>query len=542
MTIQLRPHQIAAADAVEDAFRAGINRPLMDICVGGGKSIIYAELNRRAINRGERGLIGSHRSELTEQNGAACEKLGLQVGYNSASLDRRDWRAPVISCQIQSVFRSAASFGPISLLCGDEAHLWPHDESGMFRELHRALGYPRLVGGSGTPFRMFGGSLTEGEGAPFDKTVYRYSILDGIRDGYLVPPFSAQVDDKIDPTKLRVRQGEYTGASSDVQMLAAMDNHIAQMLHYGRDRRSWLVFEASTKSAIAMAARMNEWGIRTGIVLGSRSKSDDIARRRATEQLRSGQLRALVNLDCLTTGFDVQEIDMLVCRRRTKSLSLWIQIIGRLLRTIGGNIDESIRRGKSDGILLDFAGNLDEFGPIDFLRPKDTTARLISCESCSKRNAVAAARCWSCNEPMTKLCPACLCTIAKGTLDCPECGHDMRTGGAGEARPAQKLLETPSGAALISAWARNVDREGGWVAIRKAYRLVADGGWIVDTDAARIELPETLKPFGEKAKWIRPENLALLIPNGASRTSVLQVDASGTALVVPMPQTMQDAA
>jgi hypothetical protein len=28
-------------------------------------------------------------------------------------------------------------------------------------------------------------------------------------------------------------------------MLALMDNHIAQMIHHGADRRAWLVFEAS---------------------------------------------------------------------------------------------------------------------------------------------------------------------------------------------------------------------------------------------------------------------------------------------------------
>lgn len=533
MPVTLRPHQIAAADAVEDAFRRGVNRPLIDLCVASGKSYTYGELARRAIARGERVLIGAHRSELVEQNAKAARALGLTCGINSATLEERTWRAPVISCQIQSVFRNAQSFGPIDLFLPDEAHLWPHSETGMFRELHRALGYPRLAGGTGTPFRLQGGSLIKGEAAPFDEIVYSYSIVDGIRDGYLVAPYCATVDDKIDPAKLRVRKGEYTGESSDAQMIEAMDNHIAQMLHYGRNRRSWLVFEASTKSAIAMHKRMNEWGIRTGLVLGSKSKADDINRRRVTEQLRAGQIQAIVNLDCLTTGFDVQEIDMLVCRRRTKSLSLWIQIIGRLLRTIGGTIESSIAAGKADGLLLDFADNTSEFGPLDFIRPKDTVQTLTSCYHCNKRNSNAAARCWNCDEPMTKLCPACLEAVEKGMLDCPHCAHDMRAGPRDAASPTKKLLDTPSGAALISAFRPVSAKEGGWIPVRKAWQQ----GGITTLLAGEetLELPEALAGFAADARWVRKEDMALLLPNGTSRSSVRMVSAGGGMLVVPMP-------
>src|ERR1700754_1520111 len=140
--ITLRPNQIAAADAVEDAFRRGVNRPLVDSCVGSGKSLIMAEVARRAVERGERSIIGAHTRELVEQNAAACRALGLQCGINAASLGERTWRAPVISAAIQSVYKNAASFGPIARFFGDEAHLWPHSEAGMYRALVRDLGNP----------------------------------------------------------------------------------------------------------------------------------------------------------------------------------------------------------------------------------------------------------------------------------------------------------------------------------------------------------------------------------------------------------------
>lgn len=540
MTVTLRYNQVEAADAVEDAFRGGINRPLVDSCVGSGKSLTMAELARRAIVRGERVIIGAHTRELVEQNAAACAALGLQVGVNAAALNERCWRAPVISAAIQSVYKNAHNFGPVQLFLGDEAHLWPHAESGMYRGLVRDLGVQRAAGFSGTVFRLQGGSLVEGEGAPFDKVVYRYGILDGIRDGYLVPAFSAPAADKIDPDKLRTRQGEYTADSQDAQMLALMDSHIAQMIHHGAQRRAWLCFEASTKAAKAMTERLNAWGIPAGLVLGETPAGERAA---TIAAYRRGALRCLVNVAALTTGFDVQEVDMLVMRRRTKSLGLYIQMVGRLLRTIGGNIQMSILRGKADGLVVDFAGNIDQHGPLDFLRPKETKASLVSCDSCGNRNPVAARNCWSCDEPMMKLCPTCLEPVQKGTLDCPHCQHDMRVAG-GEPRKAAALLETPSGAALIAAYKTGAERLGGWLPIRKAWEK--DGVHSVVTTAGDVfELPVLLAQYAVDARWIRVSDgtlAGLLVPNGASRNSVRQYDLAGNMLIVPMPGVVSEAA
>lgn len=538
--MKLRPNQTAAADAVEEAFRAGITRPLVDSCVGSGKSLTMAEVARREVERGGRALIVAHVRELVEQNANACRAMGLRTGINAAALGERTWRAPVISAAIQSIYKNAHSFGPISLLCVDESHLLPHSEAGMYRALHRALGYPRMPGFSGTVFRLQGGSLVEGEGAPFEKVVYRYSILDGIRDGYLVPAFSAPAEDKIDPNKLRVRQGEYAPDAQDAQMIEAMDNHIAQLRLIGAARRKWLLFEASTKAAKLMTARMNEWGIPTGLVLGTTSAAERIA---TIAAYRQGRLRALVNVAALTTGFDVQEVDMLVMRRRTKSLGLYIQMCGRLLRTIGGNLDASIAAGKADGLVVDFAGNIDEHGALDLIRPKDTPSRLVSCESCGKRNATAAMKCWSCDEPMTKNCPACLEPIRKGLLDCPLCGHDMRVGGDPLEPKPQKLLERPSGAALIASYKTGSQREGGWSAVRRVW--TQDGVTTVTTDDQAWEVTGTLQGYVDKARWLRagPEGRvdALLVPNGSSRNSVLQVTLapSGEVIQLPVPMPSQ---
>ena len=524
----LRPHQVATVRATMDAWRSGCMRPLNVLCVAAGKSLSIAELCRLNWERGERSIILVHRPELAKQIKAACAMLGVPCAINAAKLGERTWRAPVIVAMINSVYTNAHSFGIVSNILIDECHMIPFSYSGRYREFLRGFPHARIAGFTGTPFRMQGGSLTEGEAALFERVVFTYDIVDGIRDGYLVPGYSVSAEDQVDASKLKKVAGEYTSASQDVQMLALMDSHICQMKMGAPDRKSWLIFEASQKAALAMGERLNQWGIPAGVVIDKTKNRESII-----DAFDAGRLRALVNVDTLTTGFDSQRIDLICMRRKTMSLGLYIQMVGRGLRTIGGNIEASIAAGKADCVFYDFASNISTHGPLDFIRPKDTKSRLVSCEACNARNASAAARCWSCDEPMTKLCPACLASIQKGVLDCPKCGHDMRTGSAGETK-APKLLETPSGAALIAAFRPATAREGGWVPVRKAWEAKDGLAMVDDADGTRWELPAAMAGRAAEARWIR-SGPTLLVPNGASRTSVVQVMPDGAELIIPMP-------
>lgn len=540
MTFDYRRHQLEAADAVENAFRAGIDRPLVNMCVGSGKSLTMAELARRNWQRGERTITLVHRPELALQDKKANDTVGVPCGLNVAKLGERTWRGPNICAMINSVYTNPHAFGVVQNIFVDECHMIPHSEAGMYRAFLRAFPSARIVGFSGTTFRLQGGSLIDGEGALFTKEVYCYSILDGIRDGYLVPAFSANADDKIDVSKLKKTAGEYTAASQDAQMIALMDSHIMQMLVGGVDRKAWLIFEASQKAAIAMAERLNAWGIPAAVIIDKTKNREAIL-----QAFDRGQLRALVNVETLTTGYDSQRIDLVCFRRRTMSLGLYIQMCGRGLRTIGGNMESSIAAGKSNCIYYDFAGLIDQHGPLDFIRPKETKSKLVSCEACGKRNAGAAMRCWSCDEPMTKNCPACLEPIQKGLLDCPLCGHDMRVGGDPASPPAQKLLERPSGAALIASYKTGTAREGGWLPVRWVGNQ--DGVVTVATADSQHVITGSLISYCDKARWIRCSEEgtvdAVLIPNGSSRTSVLQVTLGAAGVVqlpVPMPSAVSE--
>ncbi len=60
----------------------------------------------------------------------------------------------------------------------------------------------------------------------------------------------------------------------------------------------------------------------------------------------------------LATGFNVPEVDLIALLRPTQSTGLYVQQVGRGLR---------LAKGKTDALVLDYAGLVRRHGPIDVL-------------------------------------------------------------------------------------------------------------------------------------------------------------------------------
>lgn len=111
-------------------------------------------------------------------------------------------------------------------------------------------------------------------------------------------------------------------------------------------------------------------GIPTGCV---HSKRDD--RDKTIADFKAGRLRAVVNNNVLTTGFDDPEIDLIIVLRPTASPVLWVQMLGRGTRplfvpgydldTIEGRLQSISASQKHDCLVLDYAGNTQRLGPIN---------------------------------------------------------------------------------------------------------------------------------------------------------------------------------
>ena len=134
-------------------------------------------------------------------------------------------------------------------------------------------------------------------------------------------------------------------------------------------------------------------GINTACITGSTDKN---TRENTLEGFKNGSIRALTNVNVLTTGFDHPGVDLIVMLRPTCSPGLYMQMVGRGLR---------IAPDKENCLILDFAGNIERHGPIHNVTPPSRR---------KKGQGV----------PPMKACPECMEAVLLQTMVCPVCGYE----------------------------------------------------------------------------------------------------------------------
>lgn len=373
---------------------------------GSGKSVIIADIARRAAAGGRRVLILAHRAELLSQN---YEKLAAlmpwsKIGLYSASLKRRDTDANVLVAGIQSVYQRAEELGSFALVIIDEVHLVPPDGEGRYRTMIDGLtaNNPsvRFLGLSATPWRLGSGLLTQ-SGGLWTEVAHEVSVRDLIGQGFLAPLVSKAGRQKPDMTKVAIRAGEYVSDAMEqaFNRLDLVEAAVEEIVAYGTERKSWLIFASGVSHAEKIAEVLNRVGIPTGVVTGN---TDPLFRDASIRDFKSGRLRALVNCEVLTTGFDFPGIDLIAVLRATQSAALWVQICGRGMR---------IAEGKKDCLVLCYGGNAARHGPID-------RVQIVKRWSTEKNEIVDTLETVPCRE-----CPECRSLVPLASQECPDCGY-----------------------------------------------------------------------------------------------------------------------
>jgi len=406
--MKLRDYQIDAVNRVWSWFEEGGGHGLWVLPTGAGKSLIIAEIVRRVIapDLGDRILMLTHAKELIAQN---LDKLltiwpDAPAGVYAASLRRREAYMPIVYASIQTVWKRAHELGKFSLIIVDEAHLIPTKGQTMYRrfldEAMRINPQLKIIGLSATPYRLDSGLLHTGPDALFDGIAFDLPLGDLIDRGYLVPLHSKGTLRRINLDGVRTRLGEYVAADLDraVHEDGLTAAAVTEVIQWGQDRKAWLLFCSSVDHAYEVRDELRSRGITAETVEADtpHHERDDIL-----ERFRRGEIRALTNMSVLTTGFDAPIVDLLVMLRPTQSTSLFVQMAGRGMRTAPG---------KTDCLVLDFAGNVLRHGPVDAVRPRDKVP--------GQGGGVA---------PQGKTCPSCSTIVHASVRICHVCGYAWPT-------------------------------------------------------------------------------------------------------------------
>ncbi|MCQ4165101.1 DEAD/DEAH box helicase [Tahibacter harae] len=360
--MQLRPYQREAIDSAWKYLRACDGNPCLVLPVGAGKTIVMAELIREAITAfpGTRIAVVAHVRELVAQNADKLRRHWpeAKIGIYSASLNRRDRFEPVTFASIQSVYDKAMQLGRFDLVLVDEAHRIPLRSEGMYRTFlegcQRANPAVRVIGLTATPYRL-GAGMVCGPDYILNDVAYEARIADLIRDGFLSPLVSKGGAARADLSGVPIRNNEYAAKQLEQASRAPgiVEAACDEIVRYCSDRRAWVLFCAGVSHANDVAAELVRRGVAAAVVEGDMPAT---RRDRAIEDFQQGRLRALVNVNVLCEGFDAPHVDAVVMLRSTKSAGLYVQQVGRGTRLCDG---------KANCLVLDFAGNIAEHGPVD---------------------------------------------------------------------------------------------------------------------------------------------------------------------------------
>lgn len=400
--VTLRPYQQDAIAGIFAWFDEHTGNPLVVLPTGAGKSLIVAGFIHAVLSayQTERILVLTHVRELIAQNHAQMLRCwpDAPAGIYSAGLGRREHDAPILFGGIQSLWKKAAMVGWVDLILVDECHLLPKDGFGMYRAFLNDLlsmnSKLKVIGLTATPFRTDSGSLDSGQDRLFHGIAYQADLVRLIADGFLSPVVSKGTKAPINTVGVHKQGGEFVARELEAEALrdGCVRKAVEEIVGRGQDRRAWLVFCCGIEHANAVADEFARLGISCATVFGDTpgSERDDVV-----AAFKSGELRCIVNVNVLTTGFDAPQVDLIALLRPTCSPGLFVQMIGRGLR---------VATGKRDCLVLDFGGNVQRHGPIDDVKIKQPGQPT--------------------GEVRARECPTCQTLVAVAARVCPECGFE----------------------------------------------------------------------------------------------------------------------
>lgn len=380
--IHFRDYQESAIDAARLLIGNGTKRILINAPTGAGKTVIAAGIVQRAVCKGKTVLFLAHRRELIEQTVNKLVDAGvLNFGVVMAGSRLNNASAPVQVASIQTLIRR--ELPPADLVIIDEAH-----RSASRSYLSMLANYPRaaVLGLSATPERLDGKGLDD----IFSDMIVVETVPNLIDRGYLVKP-DCYAGPTADLTGVRIKRGDY----DEQQLAQAMDKPklvgdiVATWMRLARGRQT-VAFASSVAHADHIAAEFRAAGVSAAMVSGETKKAD---REAVIADWKAGHIQVVANAMIFTEGFDYPGLDACILARPTKSVSLFLQCVGRIMRTAPG---------KDDALVLDHAGCCRLHGPphIDRAwalegmaakRKKDQGegANLRECETCSMLYAPA---------------------------------------------------------------------------------------------------------------------------------------------------------
>ena len=369
--IQLRDYQSAAVARVEERIAAGKRHVVLVAPTAAGKTVMASKLISSAVADGKSVVVIAHRKELLDQTVDKLARFGIEAGVIMGTDKRWNDQRPVQVCSIQTLARRLERRPRASLVIVDECH---RATASSYRKVLETWPDAVVIGLTATPWP----SQRRGLAELFEDMVLVATPAELIQLGALVE-YDAYAYDAPELHKVRITAGDFNqrdlGIACNTKVLVG--SVVREYLAHAKGRRA-IVFPVNIEHSKALIEEFVPAGVRAAHVDGTTPKAE---RERILASFSEGSITVVASVACLSEGFDAPAAEVCILARPTKSLTLHLQMIGRILRP-------SPETGKVRALIHDHAGNLLRLGLPDDQRDYslDSTPKrlreLLTCPLC----------------------------------------------------------------------------------------------------------------------------------------------------------------
>ena len=500
----LRTDQAEALDNLRAAVGRGQKRIVMQAPTGFGKTVLSAALVENALAKKKKVLFTVPTLMLIDQTVEMFYSQGItEVGVIQAKHEQTDWSQPVQVASVQTLMKRPMPEHDVAVV--DEVHKWYGKFYPKWLRDPKYLRIP-VIGLSATPW-------TQGLGTYFGHFI-KASTTQELIDAGLLSGFRVFAPSHPDLSAVRTVAGDYQQDELSAKMSEGklVADAVETWLKLG-EQRPTLCYAVDRLHAKHLQAKFEAAGVACGYQ-DAYTEDHDVrvkkggeftgefreGRKSIKRKFHSGEYKVVCNVGTLTVGIDWDVRCISLCRP-TKSDMLFVQIVGRGLRTAPGK-DHCLILDHSDNHLrLGFVTDIDA----SYTGLRDGKAPAHECRTEAIRLPKECPQCAFLKPPKCAKCPACGFVAQAVNSVKPEAG-ELR-----ELKPKPKVKPTPKSQMTMEQKARFYAELKGYE-IHKGYQ----SGWAARSYRDKTGVwpnsfsgvPPLVTQSAETMQWIKSRQIA----------------------------------
>lgn len=383
--MRLRDYQEQAIQKLRGALAKGHKRICFQLPTGGGKTILSAYMIKGALSKGLKVLFLVHLKELIDQTAEKLKLFDIDYGLIAAGEPVRQADCQLAMIQTLARRQKQMEFKP-DLIIVDEMH---HSVSKTYKQVIAEYPDAKLIGLTATPERLDGKGLKD----IVEMIVQGPTMRSLIDAGYLnqYDYYSAINDLNLDDVKTSMGDFDHKQLDEAIEKSSILGDVVGHYKQHLAGKKA-IVFCVNIKHSKRVCSSFIANGIPAAHLDGELSKQE---RKQIISDFKAGKILVLTNCSLISEGFDVPDLDGVIMLRPTKSLGMFLQMVGR-----------GLRKSDNPTVILDHVKNYERHG-----MPDDE--RVWSLEGKQKRAKAEVVE--------YKLCKTCFIVYHPRYKECPNC-------------------------------------------------------------------------------------------------------------------------